>query len=346
MLPILFTIPPLPGALFLPLLLTTFVVAALFALRSATQLRAVPSGSAEYSDVQAAVTFPLFVAAFLSVLLWVWSRNPIKLHSYGLFLILGFAVAVWNACREAKRRGRDYNIILDLSIPLLLASVIMCRIVYIALDPGQFDSIGQMVRLWDGGLSFHGSLVAAPAVVWFYAWRNKISFGELADIIAPSVFLGYAVARLGCFFNGCCYGAVCNLPWGVQFHAEGRPAGELTPPSHPTQLYSSLLSLLFFGLMQRAKTSTFFNRFAGQLSLLFFALYAVERAIVEIYRNGATAVPMIAGIPWFTQAQFISVVMLLAVAVIWIVLARRAEYSKGQGSVPTLSSNPPNVSSR
>jgi hypothetical protein len=225
MLPILFTIPPLPGAYLLPLLLVTFVVAALFSVRSARQLHAVPGGSAEHADAQAAVTFPLFVAAFLSVLFWIWSRNPIKLHSYGLFLILGFAVAVWSACREAKRRGRDYNIILDLSIPLLVASVVMCRIVYIALDPGQFTSVGQMVRLWDGGLSFHGSLVAAPAVVWFYAWRNKMSFGELADIIAPSVFLGYGVARLGCFFNGCCYGAVCELPWAVQFHAEGPSGG-------------------------------------------------------------------------------------------------------------------------
>jgi phosphatidylglycerol:prolipoprotein diacylglycerol transferase len=217
--------------------------------------------------------------------------------------------------------------------------------VYIALDPGQFSSIGQMVRLWDGGLSFHGSLIAAPAVVWFYAWRNKMSFGELADLIAPSVFLGYGVARLGCFFNGCCYGAVCQLPWAVQFHAEGRPAGVLTPPSHPAQLYSSLLSLLFFGLMQRAKILPFFNHFAGQLTLLFFALYAVERAVVEIFRNGATAVPLIAGIPWFTQAQFISVAMLVAVAVLWIVLLRRAEYSKGRDNARTLSSNPPNVSS-
>jgi phosphatidylglycerol:prolipoprotein diacylglycerol transferase len=201
-----------------------------------------------------------------------------------------------------------------------------------------------MVRLWDGGLSFHGSLIAAPAVVWFYAWSNKMSFGELADIIAPSVFLGYAVARLGCFFNGCCYGAVCQLPWAVQFHAEGRPAGELTPPSHPAQLYSSLLSIMFFGIMQRAKFSSFFNRFAGQLTLLFFALYAVERAIVEIFRNGATAAPIL-GTTWFTQAQFISVAMILAVAVVWIVLSRRAEYSRRQGSTPTLSSNPPNVSS-
>jgi phosphatidylglycerol:prolipoprotein diacylglycerol transferase len=187
MLPILFTIPPLPGGFFLPLLVLTVLGAAVFSLRGAAQLRA--ADSAATGDVPAsaddgsAVTFPLFVAAFVGGLLWVWSRNPIKLHSYGLFLILGFAAAVWSACREARRRGRDLNIILDLSIPLLVFSVIMCRVLYIALDPGQFDSIGEMVRLWDGGLSFHGSLVAAPLVIWFYAQRNGMSFGELADIM-------------------------------------------------------------------------------------------------------------------------------------------------------------------
>jgi phosphatidylglycerol:prolipoprotein diacylglycerol transferase len=129
------------------------------------------------------------------------------------------------------------------------------------------------------------------------------------------------------------------LPWATQFHAEGRPAGELTPPSHPAQLYSSLLSLVFFGLMQRAKLSLSFNRFAGQLTLLFFALYAIERAVVEIFRNGATAAPLVPSLPWFTQAQFFSVIMLLAVAAVWTVLARRAEYSNRSTGARPLTPN-------
>jgi prolipoprotein diacylglyceryltransferase len=94
--------------------------------------------------------------------------------------------------------------------------------------------------------------------------------------------------------------------------------------------------------MQRAKFSLHFKRFAGQLTLLFFALYAVERAVVEIFRNGATATPIL-GTSWLTQAQFASGIGLIVVAALWVALSRRApsiEYSnrmeKAQTSPPKL----------
>jgi phosphatidylglycerol:prolipoprotein diacylglycerol transferase len=329
MFPILATIPPLPVMLLWPLAGLTLVLALFFTARGLSTSRvAVSSGATGEStgETSGDTFFPLLLGALFVFLLWVWSRNPIKLHSYGLLLVIGFAVAVWHACLEAKRRGHDPNIILDLSVPLLIWSVIACRVLFIILDPGQFRSLGDMIRIWDGGLSFHGSLVAAPIVIWYYARRNNIRFGELADVIAPSVFLGYAIARFGCLFNGCCYGGVCELPWAMRFHVDGRPNGLLTEPSHPAQLYSSLLSIGFFALMQRAKLSPTFNRFAGQLTLLFFALYAVERAIVEIFRNGATA-GTVFGSSWMTQAQFASFVGLVVIAALWITLSRRSTVS-------------------
>lgn len=331
--PILTVIPQLPTTAFWLLVALTLGCAVYVVSRSA--LRAQASGSAPVASDDSPLVAPLMAAAFGVMLLVVWHRNPITLHSYGLMLILGFAVATWLACREAQRKGLDPNIILDLALPLLLWSIIACRALYVALDPGQFHSWGEMIRIWDGGLSFHGSLIAAPLVVWYYARRNKIRFGTLADIIAPSVFLGYAIARVGCFLNGCCYGAACDLPWAVQFHAEGKAAGILTPPSHPAQLYSSLLALGMFWLMQRAKVSPRFTRFPGQLALLFFALYAVERAIVEIFRQGATASTVL-GTGWMTQAQLVSLGMLVVVAILWGVLARRHEYScAGANAAPS-----------
>ncbi len=348
------TIPPLPAALLMPLLLVLAAVALFVAARDVLRLRAssaptssvavpltgpraateqrvtseqrvAPSGvGAEEEgvapDAFTAIATPLLVATMLGLLLWVWSRNPIRLTSYGLMVFLGFTAATWSACSEARRRGVDPNIILDMAMPLLVSGVVMCRILYIALEPGAFGSPGRMLRVWDGGLSFHGALIAAPIVVAWYARRNGLSFGQLADIIAPSVFLGYAIGRIGCLLNGCCYGAVCEVPWAMQFPDE-QHRGALTPPSHPTQLYSSLLALaLFFG-MQRARLSPRFNRFPGQVTLLFFALYAIERAIVEIFRNGATATTVL-GTSWLTQAQLASGIGLVVVAALWIQRSR------------------------
>ncbi len=267
---------------------------------------------------------PLFIGAFVVALSWVWSHNPIKLHSYGLLLIVGFVAAAWNASLEAKRRGYDPNIVLDLALPLLLVCIVACRILYIVLNRSQFSSPAQWIRIWDGGLSFHGALVGAVAVVSFYGWKHKLGFWKLADIIAPSVFLGYAFGRVGCLLNGCCYGEPCDLPWAVRFPVEGGPPGAFTPPSHPAQLYSTILALCLFAWMQKAKTQPKWNRFPGELTLLFFALYACERFVIEIFRRGATARPIL-GSSWITEAQFASLVGLFFIGAFWMLRSRLSQ---------------------
>ena len=323
--PILFILPQLSRAVLWPLLAATTIVALFFAWRAsqlaaATSSRQSSTGNAS-GGTSDTLLAPLGMGVLVAGFLWIWSRNAITLHSYGLMLVIGFGVATWLSCREAARRKIDPNIVLDLALPLLFVSVLFCRILYILLNRSQFHSLGAMVRIWDGGLSFHGSLVAAPLVIWFYARKNRLGFGQLTDCIAPSAFMGYAIGRIGCLLNGCCYGGVCNLPWAMQFPDEHNRA-LLTPPSHPAQLYSSLMALGLFFLMQRVKDKPNWNRFSGQLTLLFFALYAIERFVMEIFRNGATANPIF-GLPWLTQAQFASLLGLIVVAVLWIVLSRR-----------------------
>lgn len=248
--------------------------------------------------------------------------GPVKLHSYGLLLVIGFFAAAWNACREAQRRGYRPELILDLALPLLLVSVLACRLLYVALNYKQFHSLGEIFRVWDGGLSVHGAFVGAFAVLAFYAWRYKIGLATLCDLIAPSVFLGYFFGRIGCLLNGCCYGYACSLPWAMRFPDEHHP-GQLTLPSHPAQLYSAIIALGLFFVMQRAKLSPRFNQFRGQLTLLFMALYAIERAVIEYFRTGVTA-PSAFGIPWLTAAQVVSFVALAVIALLWVYLLRRA----------------------
>lgn len=247
--------------------------------------------------------------------------GPIPVHSYGLMLVIGFFVGIWNACREAERRGYKPELILDMALPLLLVSVIACRLLYVILNLDDFHSLIQVVRVWDGGLSFHGAFIGGFSVLAYFAHRYKMPFITLCDLIAPSVFIGNFFGRIGCLLYGCCYGSVCYLPWAMRFPDEHN-RHILTPPSHPAQLYSALLSLVLFFVMQKAKLLPRFNRFPGQLTLLFLALYAVERGIMEYFRLGATAEPFL-GIPWLSKAQFVSVAALAVIAVLWQVLSRR-----------------------
>lgn len=263
---------------------------------------------------------PLIFGAVVLGVLFVLTRTSITLHSYGFFLILGFGLGTWNACLEAKRRGYDPNLVLDLMLPMLVVTVAFCRLVYVLLNRDQFPNFERVFEVWRGGLSFHGIFPGSIAVVSYFAYTRKIRFGILADILAPSVFLGYFFGRLGCFFNGCCYGHECTLPWAVQFPMEGHQE-ILTPPSHPTQLYSAFLAVGLFLFMQRAKISPKWTQFPGQLTLLFFALYAVERFFIEFFRAGATA-RYLFNSP-FTEAQWTSILGLIAIFVFWGVLSSR-----------------------
>lgn len=324
MLPILADIPPLPQSWLWPL--CALLVLGGIAVTAAMSRAPIPSESlsgaanSSASDdagarMQAALT-PLFFALIGCAMLWVWHRNPIKIHAYGLMLIVGFLASTWMSCAEAKRRGYDPNLIIDLAMPLLLVTIALCRVLYIILNHEQFSSPAEWIRLWDGGLSFHGALVGAVLVVAYFGWRSKLGFWRLADVVAPSVFFGYAWGRLGCFLNGCCYGAACDLPWAMVFPVEG--ARHLnTPPSHPAQLYSAIAVLGLFAFMQRAKMQPLFNRFAGQLTLLFMGLYAVERFVIEIFRNGATARTVL-GTSWLTQAQVASILGIAVIVALWL----------------------------
>ena len=312
--PILAVIPQLP--------ITVFYAAALISVLYGLVLIPKIMGAnarSRQGELEDLLTPAIFGAVLLG-LLFVLTRTSITLHSYGFFLILGFGLATWNACLEAKRRGYDPNLVLDLMLPMLVVTVVACRIVYILLNREQFPNFEKVFEVWRGGLSFHGIFPGSIAVVAYFAHTRKMRFGELADLLAPSVFLGYFFGRLGCFFNGCCYGHGCELPWAMQFPTEENRA-VLTVPSHPTQLYEAALAVLLFWFMQRAKIAPKFNQFPGQVTLLFFGLYAVERFFVEFFRAGATG-RYLFGSP-FTEAQWASIIGLIAVGAFWRVLSVR-----------------------
>jgi phosphatidylglycerol:prolipoprotein diacylglycerol transferase len=302
--PILAVIPALPQNFLLPIVAISFLVAAFaaFKIKNAT---------------------PLVFALGVAFMSYLWSRQSITLHSYGLFLVVGFFLSTYLACLEAKRRGYDPNIILDAAMPLLLVSIVLCRVLYFLVYPSQWRGLGEFVQIWNGGLSFHGAIVGALGTLAYFAWSRKIPFGTLCDTISPGMFLGYGVGRIGCFMNGCCYGHPSDLPWASVFLDENNRAN-LTAPSHPAQLYSTVLSLLLFVVMWQVRTKPAFNRFPGQLAMLLLAFYAVERFIIEIFRSGATA-PL--AFDWLTKAQLTSVIGLVVLAALYGVLSKRGTTS-------------------
>jgi phosphatidylglycerol:prolipoprotein diacylglycerol transferase len=164
------------------------------------------------------------------------------------------------------------------------------------------------VKFWRGGLVFYGGLIFAFLTGLWYVRRHRLDFRQLADLIAPSIALGQAMGRLGCFAAGCCYGAPSTAPWACTFTSKDSLA-PLGVPLHPTQIYESAATFgIFIALLIMRKS----KRFAGQLFWYYLLFYSVARFIIEFYRGdprgwaipGVLSIAQAIGIPAVLLALF------------------------------------------
>ena len=134
-----------------------------------------------------------------------------------------------------------------------------------------------ILKIWEGGMSFHGGLLGVIlAMVWF-ARRKKTSFWTVSDLVAPLVPFGLAFGRLGNFLNGELWGRPTDLPWAMVF-----PLVDAVP-RHPSQIYQLLLEGVLLGLVLWIYASK--PRRLGQISGLFLLGYGVCRFLVEFARE-------------------------------------------------------------
>jgi phosphatidylglycerol---prolipoprotein diacylglyceryl transferase len=210
--------------------------------------------------------------------------GPFHLRTFGLLLATAFLVGTWISLGEARRRGIDETKLVNLVLVILVASILGARGFYVATHPAETagDPLA-FFRLWEGGLTLIGGFVAGTIAGFAYMKHAGLPLGVTADTVTPAVALGVAIARLGCFLNGCCFGRPCDLPWGVHF-PPGSPPDLLYPGQalHPSQLYNAFaflaLYLLTLWLRPRLKGD-------GQLWWLFVILFALVRFPIDATRH-------------------------------------------------------------
>lgn len=192
--------------------------------------------------------------------------GPFEIHLYGVMLAVAFWLGIELSMKLAKRRGMEPTSIIDLGIIVLISSVAGARFFYVVTHMAEYehDVLG-VFKVWEGGLSFYGGLAAGVAFGIGYLVRRGLPVLEVTDIVAPQIALGIAIARIGCFLNGCCFGKPSDLPWACEFPRDSL-AGWVMPGAalHPTQIYSAIVNFIIFLLLWRllrrglAKGSVFF----------------------------------------------------------------------------------------
>ncbi|MEW6103024.1 MAG: prolipoprotein diacylglyceryl transferase [bacterium] len=206
--------------------------------------------------------------------------GPLTLYTYGLFLAIAFIVGLW----IAERRAREIKkYISNIVVLIFISGIIGARLFNAISNPSSYSSFIE-VFISRSGFTFHGGLIFAIVCVFFYCKKNGLSFLKIADIFSPSFAIGIAIGRIGCFFEGCCFGKPTNLPWGILF-----PVGSWgwkkfgNTPLHPTQLYSFLLDFILFLILLKIKPKrdgfVFFSFLLGYSIIRFFVEFLREQPI-------------------------------------------------------------------
>jgi phosphatidylglycerol:prolipoprotein diacylglycerol transferase len=250
--------------------------------------------------------------------------GPVKVHWYGIMYLLGFAGAWWLARRRAAKPGSSWkpDDVDDLIFFCMLGVILGGRIGYVLFYGLKFWATDAWypLKLWEGGMSFHGGLLGVVAAMTLFAWRRGRNAADVYDFTAPLPALGLFFGRIGNFINGELWGKVTTVPWGFKVNGEVR---------HASQLYEAGLEGLLLFTVLWWYTSKPRPRLAP--SGLFMLGYGLARSVVEFVRVPDEHIGYLAG-GWFTEGQLLSLPMII-VGIAFLAWAYRARVPSGNYAV-------------
>nr|WP_298728815.1 prolipoprotein diacylglyceryl transferase [uncultured Steroidobacter sp.] len=285
----------------------------------------------------------------------IFSVGPLAVRWYGLMYVIGFAAAWWLARRRAARTDSTWlpNDVDDLIFFAAIGVILGGRLGWILFYGGEQVMADPLtiVRIWEGGMSFHGGLIGVILAVLVFARQRQRHFADVLDFLAPLPGIGIFAGRIGNFINGELWGKPTTVPWG--FTVDPAPlypvqAAEATrlcqrfsiDPCvlhvHASQLYEGLLEGLLLFVVLWLFTRTPRPRLAP--SGLFLIVYGVCRFAVEFVRVPDENRGYLL-FNWVTMGQILSLPMIVfgVILMAWAYSSRQASGNYGVKQLATAS---------
>ncbi|MDR9393865.1 MAG: prolipoprotein diacylglyceryl transferase [Roseovarius sp.] len=246
--------------------------------------------------MQASIPFPDISPEIFSISLF---GMEFALRWYALAYIAGIVIG-WRLVVAAVRRPALWpgdqapmtpDQVEDLLTWVIVGVILGGRLGFVLFyQPAYYiQNPGEILLIWQGGMSFHGGLLGVVAACLGYAWRRRIRWLSLADVLCMATPAGLMLGRIANFINAELWGRPTDLPWGVIFPgamAQDCPGVAGACARHPSQLYEAALEGLLLGavLLWMAWRRGALKR-PGRLTGVFFAGYGIARFLVEFARQ-------------------------------------------------------------
>jgi len=245
--------------------------------------------------------------------------GPIILYTWGAFLALAFLYALFFILTKVKKEGIDTELIISSFSWLIIGAVIGARLGYIVqfLDY-YFSRPIEILKIWQGGMTFHGGLFGLLIAAIIYAKFVKVGsrlFLQIADLAVLAAPISIAITRIGCSLINDHQGAETSLAWGIMW-----PDGTIRHPVAEYLIISALILYLIMRFLRPKLTKP------GQLFLAFFFSYSIFRFFLDFTRSTNTLLsdPRYWGL---STAQWLSLVIILVIIIKGCFFKKRSELS-------------------
>lgn len=254
--------------------------------------------------------------------------DKIEVRWYGIIITLAIITAFAYCVYRARQAKISFDDLLDMAIFTVIFGILGARLYYVLTSLDEFDSIGEALAIWNGGLAIYGAIIAGTLTVFVMCRIKKLSFLKVGDFAAPAVMIAQAMGRWGNFFNGEAFGEQVGEDFFLRMGLISRNSAYIFKTTkmvyvHPTFLYESLWNVIGFVLINLVYKK---KKFDGQIVLMYFAWYGFGRMLIEGLRTDSLYVGV------FRISQVIGFVCFVGgttALVIFLIKARRAKITAG-----------------